>query len=70
MTSLAAAIGGEVVIALLIDKVDECFGLFGGSWVDMAQQAIEGEGARSDKVGRILNGFGRYTVHLETILAQ
>jgi hypothetical protein len=52
-TSLAAAFGGEVRTALLIDEAYVGVGFFGGSRVDMAQQPVEIERAPPDQVRRI-----------------
>ncbi len=57
MTSLAVAIGGEVKVALLIDKADEVFGFLRRSMVDVAQQAIQREGAGPYQIGWIFDGL-------------
>jgi hypothetical protein len=54
-TSLAAAFGGEVRTALLIDEAYVGFGFFGRSGIDMAQQPVEIERAHSDEVHRIFD---------------
>jgi hypothetical protein len=47
-TSLSVAVGGEVNVALLIDAAYEVFRFLRGARVDVAQQALQREGAHSD----------------------
>jgi hypothetical protein len=54
-TSLAAAFGGEVRTALLIDEAYVGFGFFGRSRIDMAQQPVEIERTHPDEVRRIFD---------------
>ena len=71
-TSLAVAIGGEVNVTLVIDEAYEVFRFLRRSWVDVAQESIQREGAGSDQVGRILDGLWRHAIHLDhhSILAR
>jgi hypothetical protein len=50
MTSLAVAIGGEVNITLLIDAANELLRFLLRTWIDVAQQPIQGEGATPDQI--------------------
>ena len=63
-TSLAAAIGGEVDVALLIDAAYELLGFLPGPWVDVAQQTIQRERAAPDQIGRIFDGLSWRTIPL------
>ena len=63
-TSLAAAIGGEVDVALLIDAAYELLGFLPGPWVDVAQQTIQ-QRAAPDQIGRIFDGLSWHMVHLK-----
>ena len=55
MTSRAVSVGGDVSMALLIDTANELLGFLGWSWIDVAQQPVEGERIASHQVPRILD---------------
>jgi hypothetical protein len=50
-------------MALLIEEAYEGFRFLRRTRVDVAQQAIQREGAGPDQIGWILDGLWRYTIH-------
>ena len=55
-------------MALLIEEAYEGFRILRWTRVDVAQQAIQREGAGPDQIGRILDGLWWYTIHLSHYL--
>ena len=55
-------------MALLIEEAYEGFRVLRWARVDVAQQAIQREGAGPDQIGRILDGLWWYTIHLSHYL--
>jgi hypothetical protein len=51
-------------VALLIKEAYEGFGILRWSRVDVAQQAVQREGASPDQIGRVFDGLWWYTIHL------
>jgi hypothetical protein len=51
-------------MALLIEEAYEGFRILRWSRVDVAQQAIQREGASPDQIGRVFDGLWWYTIHL------
>ena len=52
-------------MTLLIDAADELLGFLLGTWIDMAQQPIQGEGATPDQVGRVFDRLWRHKIDLD-----
>ena len=55
-------------MALLIKEAYEGFRILRRTRVDVAQQAVQREGASPDQIGRVFDGLWWYTIHLNHYL--
>jgi hypothetical protein len=54
-------VGGEVNMPLLINAANELLGLLLWTWIDVAQETIQREGASTNRVGRVFDGLWWHT---------